>query len=106
MSRRRSLLLAHLMFVLLLDRTFAGEKPWIEVESAHFRVLSNGSDRDARRVAHEFEQMRAVLADHFPNFRLESGAPVLILAARDENTAKKLAPQLWKVKGAKPAGYF
>jgi Tfp pilus assembly protein PilF len=106
MSRRRSLLLAHLMFVLLLGRTFAGEKPWIEVDSPHFRVLSDGSDRDARRVAHEFEQMRAVLADHFPNFRLESGAPFLILAAHDENTAKKLAPQLWKVKGAKPAGYF
>jgi tetratricopeptide (TPR) repeat protein len=81
-------------------------KPWIEVDSLHFRVLSNGSEGDARRVAREFEQMRAVLADQFPSFRLESGAPLLILAPRDEDTAKKLAPQFWKAKGAKPAGYF
>jgi hypothetical protein len=94
------------VFGLLSGWAVAGEKPWIEVDSPHFRVLSDGSDRDARRVAREFEQMRTVLADQFPRYRLESGAPLLIFAARDENTAKKLAPQLWKVKGAKPAGYF
>jgi len=105
MNCSRSLLLA-CMFGLLVGRAAAGEKPWIEVDSPHFRVLSDGSDRDARRVAREFEQMRAVLADQFPSFRLESGAPLLIFAAQDENTAKKLAPQVWKAKGAKPAGYF
>jgi Tfp pilus assembly protein PilF len=92
--------------VLLFSSAFAGEKPWIEVDSPHFRVVSDGTEGDARRVAREFEQMRAVLAEHFPNFRLESGAPLLIFAARDEDTAKKLAPQLWKLKGVKPAGYF
>jgi tetratricopeptide (TPR) repeat protein len=94
------------MLGLLVGRLAAGEKPWIEVDSPHFRVLSDGSDRDAHRVARAFEQMRSLLADQFPSLRLENGAPLLIFAARDENTAKKLAPQLWKVKGAKPAGYF
>jgi Tfp pilus assembly protein PilF len=84
----------------------AGEKPWIEVRSPHFRVLSDSSDKDARRVAREFEQMRAVFAGGFPNLRLGSGAPLLVLAPRDEPSMKALAPQLWKQKGAKPAGYF
>ena len=106
MSRHRRLFLVYMTFVLLLGSTFASDKPWIEVDSPHFRVLSDGSDRDARRVAREFEQMRAVLADQFPSYRLESGAPLLVLAASDENTAKKLAPELWRSKGAKPAGYF
>jgi hypothetical protein len=57
----RGLLLA-CMFGLLVSRAAAGEKPWIEVDRPHFRVLSDGSDRDARRVARKFEQMRAVLA--------------------------------------------
>lgn len=105
MIRSRNLMLT-CMFGILVGRTFAGEKPWIKVDSPHFRVLSDGSERDARRVAHEFEQMRTVLAGQFPSYRLESGAPLLILAARDENTAKKLAPQFWQAKGAKPAGYF
>lgn len=95
-----------LLLFVLVPALFARENGWIEVYSSHFRVLSDGSEHDARRVAREFEQMRAVLADHFPIYRLESGAPLLVLAARDENTAKKLAPQLWKAKGAKPAGYF
>jgi len=84
----------------------AGEKPWIEVRSPHFRVLTDGSAADGRKVAREFEQMRAVFAGQFPSFRLESGAPLLIFAARDEETAKSLAPALWRRKGAKPAGYF
>jgi tetratricopeptide (TPR) repeat protein len=84
----------------------AGEKPWVEVHSQHFRVLSDGSDKDARRIAREFEQMRTVFANGFPKLRLDSGAPLLVLAPRDEPSMKALAPQLWKQKGAKPAGYF
>ena len=87
-------------------RANASEKPWIEVRSPHFRVLTNASANDARQVAGDFEQMRAIFAALSPNFRLESGAPLLIFAARDEGTAKALAPEIWKIKGAKPAGYF
>ena len=36
------------------------DKPWYEVRSPHFRVITNGSDRDARHAARAFEQMRAV----------------------------------------------
>jgi hypothetical protein len=84
----------------------AKEKPWLEVNSPHFRVLTDAGAGDARRVAGEFEQLREVFASQYPGFRLESGAPLLIFAARDEETAKSLAPYLWKAKGAKPAGYF
>jgi Tfp pilus assembly protein PilF len=84
----------------------AGEKPWIEVRSPHFRVITDSSQDDGRQVALQFEQMRSVLADTYPTFRLEGGAPLLILAARDEQTAKSLEPGYWKVKGAKPAGAF
>lgn len=84
----------------------AREKPWIEVRSPHFRVLTNGSQNDARRVAKEFEQMRYVFVDRDPNFRLEGGAPLVVFAAQDEATAKSLEPALWKLKGAKPAGVF
>ena len=87
-------------------RIWAGEKPWIEVSSPHFRVLTNGSQNEARHVAHEFEQMRSVFEQHDPQFRLEGGAPLTILAAEDEATAKTLEPHLWKAKGAKPAGVY
>jgi Tfp pilus assembly protein PilF len=84
----------------------ANDKPWLEVRSPHFRVLTDASADDARHVAREFEQLRAVFASEYPTFRLESGTPLLIFAARDEDTARALAPNLWRMKGAKPAGYF
>jgi Tfp pilus assembly protein PilF len=84
----------------------AHQKPWIEVCSPHFRVLTNGSQNDARHVAKEFEQMRYVFAERYPEFRLEGGAPLTIFAALDEATAKSLEPAIWKSKGVKPAGVF
>jgi tetratricopeptide (TPR) repeat protein len=83
-----------------------GEKPWIEVKSPHFRVLTDSGAGDARLVAREFEDFRALMAVRFPNFRLESGAPLVVFAARDEETAKALLPNLWKVKGEKYASYY
>src|SRR6267378_4196953 len=59
---------------------FCQYRPWIEVRSQHFRVITNGNERAGQRVAHEFEQMRAVFANQFPGYRLDSGAPLLILA--------------------------
>jgi Tfp pilus assembly protein PilF len=84
----------------------ASEKPWTEVRSPHFRVLTNGGTADGRKVAHEFEQLRYVFANRFPNARMESGAPLLIFATADEETAKNLDPVMWKRMGGNMAGEF
>ncbi len=84
----------------------SAERPWTEVRSPHFRVLTNGDKLAARHLANEFEQMRYVFVSQFPQFRIQSGAPLTIFAARDEQTAKKLEPGIWKMKGSKPAGLF
>lgn len=91
---------------LSINTARAADKPWVEVRSPHYRVLTNGSPGDARHVAHEFEQMRYVFTRLNPGFRLDSGSPMLIFAVRDENTAKSLEPAVWKRKGVKPIGTF
>ena len=100
----RSLLAAAILSLTL--PAFATTR-WIEVRSPHFRVLSDGSSNDARAAAFQFEQMRYVFESRFPGFQLESGAPLTIVAARDEQTAKDLdGPRMWKSMGSKVAGYF
>jgi len=95
------------LFLSFAASSFAGEKPFTEVRSPNFRVLTNGSEHDARRIALEFEQMRAVFAVAFPKMRLTTGAPLLIFAVQTENDMKSLAPALWKNhKGPLPAGLF
>jgi tetratricopeptide (TPR) repeat protein len=85
----------------------AADKPFTEVRSPNFRVLTDGNEHDARRIALEFEQMRAVFAVGFPNMRLTTGAPLLIFAVQTENDMKALAPAMWKNhKGPLPAGLF
>jgi tetratricopeptide (TPR) repeat protein len=85
----------------------AQDKAWLEVRSPHFRVITNGSDRDARHVARSFEEMRAVFASQFPGFALEAPAPLLVLAARDEETMKMLLPQWFNARvGSQIAGQF
>ena len=100
--------LSCILFPILPSAAFGAEKPWLEVDSPHFRVLSNGSDHEARRIALEFEQMRATLVDRFPHGRIETGTPLITFAARDEETAMELAPWMRQSekKGIYFAGYF
>ncbi|MCI0349862.1 MAG: hypothetical protein L0Z53_10595, partial [Acidobacteriales bacterium] len=80
---------------------------WIKVSSPHFTVFSNGSEKQARRIAREFEQMRLVFEKGASKLRLDSGSPIYVLAARDESTTKQLFPEFWEKRGrAKPAGLF
>ena len=95
-----------LVAVLLCATGFCEEKPWREIRSPHFRVITNGSEGGGRHVAREFEQMRAVFASEFPGYRLDSAEPLLILAPEDEYTTKKLVPQFWQHSGPKPAGLY
>lgn len=84
----------------------AKESSWIEVRSLHFRVLTDGSAGEARRIAHEFEQMRTVFATSFPDMRLETGSPLLIFAPLNEYTMKSMAPALWNKNMSNVAGFF
>jgi tetratricopeptide (TPR) repeat protein len=105
--RFKFIALVSALALLFAGSSFAGDKLFTEVRSPNFRVLTNGSEHDARRIALEFEQMRAVFAVAFPNMRLTTGAPLVIFAVQTENDMKTLAPAMWKNhKGPLPAGLF
>src|SRR5215471_4559378 len=84
----------------------AAPKNWAEIRSPHFRVLSDGSEAEARSVARQFERIREAFATALPSLHLDSPAPLLILAPKDESSAKALLPDMWKHQGLKPGGFF
>lgn len=94
------------LLLLAAGRVGWAEEAWTEVRSPNFRVVTNGSAEDGRRVAAEFEQMRYVIHYRIPSFRVDSGSPLLVMAVRDEATARSLEPALWRTPGPKPAGVF
>jgi tetratricopeptide (TPR) repeat protein len=98
-----------LILALLLDspaRT-ATRDPWIEVRSQHFTVVSDAGEKQARRIADQFEQIRKVFQNAFPKLRADMGKPVTIFALKNEDSMKTLLPAYWEVKGhTHPAGLY
>lgn len=87
--------LVWLLAVTALQPFALAEDTWSELRSPHFRVVTNGSPADARKVALELEQMRFILRWRFPGYRIDFDAPYTVYAVRDYGTALRLAP-FWK----------
>ncbi len=84
----------------------AAEKPWLEIRSPSFVVFSNAGEKQARKVADQFEKIRFVFQRGL-KVRVDPGKPVLIFAVKDENSLKQLLPEFWETKGhMHPAGIF
>jgi hypothetical protein len=67
------------MFTLVLSTVLAAapalmapkSENWIEVRSPHFIVLTNGSEKQGRRVGDQFERVRSVFRAAFPGYITE-----------------------------------
>ncbi len=94
------------VLTLCAPRSACAEQVWTEIRSPHFRVLTDASAGDARKVAYEFEQIRHVFVLRFNNENVGSGAPLTIFAVRNDGTLSEVAPMLWKARGDTLAGFF
>jgi tetratricopeptide (TPR) repeat protein len=80
---------------------------WSEVKSAHFTVISNASDGDTRTLAWQLEQVRSLVVALYPWARADLNRPMRVLAAKDENSMRTLAPQYWERRGVtRPASVW
>jgi tetratricopeptide (TPR) repeat protein len=97
----RNVLAAFCLVALLFDPrpSAAAERPWVEVKSAHFVVVSDSGEKTAREIVWQFEQIRAAIRVFWPWVRRDLDKPVLVLAARDQASMKALAPQYWEARG-------
>jgi tetratricopeptide (TPR) repeat protein len=79
----------------------ARDKPenWLEVRSPHSIVLSDSNEKQARQVADQFERMRAVFHDRFPRASIDTAAPIVVLAIKDEKGFRALEPEAYLGKG-------
>jgi tetratricopeptide (TPR) repeat protein len=103
----RAVFLATLFSTVLAGDVWPATDRWIEVKSPHFVVNSNASEKEARRIAEQFEIFRAVFQKALPKLRVDPGQPLIIVAAKNEGTLKLLMPQFWAKKGSvHPTGYF
>jgi hypothetical protein len=79
---------------------------WIEVKSAHFVVVSNAGERSTRTLVWQLEQVRAVMARLWPWARVDLNKPLLVVAVKDDNALRRLAPQYWEKGDTRPAAVW
>ena len=84
-----------LVFV-CLSAPASAQRTWIEVRSPNFVVATDDGERAGRTLAWEFEQVKAGITALAPWARFGGDGPVVILAPRDEDGLRALAPQYWE----------
>lgn len=97
---------AVMVFVLGASTVRAAPAPWLEVRSQNFTVITNSGEKEARRTAWQFEQVRQALRVIWPWAEVDGGAPITVFAVRDEATLKTLGPQYWEGKRYRPASFW
>jgi tetratricopeptide (TPR) repeat protein len=80
---------------------------WVEARSSHFVVLTNSNEKDAVRVASQFERMRMVFRTLLPTSDDDSSAPIMVLAVKDRKSLQTLEPEAYLAKNQMDlAGFF
>lgn len=79
---------------------------WVEVRSPNFVVVSNAGEKQARKTALQFEEIRQVYRQ---SLKVAAGHPspvITVIAAKDDNTMKQLLPEDYVKGHAHHGGYF
>ena len=108
MSRMITILGCLTYLVILLPRPLRAEKQeaWVEVRSPNFIVVSDAGEKEARKTATRFEQIRAVFRNSLAVASAHPSLMVTILALKDEAGLRSLLPDFWAKGHFHPAGIF
>jgi tetratricopeptide (TPR) repeat protein len=72
---------------------------WIEVRSEHFRVLTDGSEKQASRVLEQFERIRWMFHTLFPYANGDPVEPIVVVAAKDAGSFQAFEPAAYRAHG-------
>ncbi len=104
---RPALILAFCSLFFSPDLWAAHEDSWVEIRSPNFTVISNAGEKEARKIADQFEEIREVFHNSFGKLRVDLGKPVIVFAVKNEDSMKSLLPAFWEVKGhMHPGGFY
>lgn len=88
-----------LMMMAISSSASSSAGRWVEARSTHFVVLTDSSERDARRLASQFERMHLVFHTLFPTKGDDSDPPIVVLAVKDRKGMEALEPEAYLGKG-------
>ncbi len=80
-------------------QAFTKPETWLQVNSQHFTVVTDAGEKDAKRVADQFERMRIAFQAAFPHLEMDPGSPIVVIAVKSEKDFRALEPAAYLGKG-------
>jgi len=104
----RSLLTLSILASILIPEPLAGARheAWVEVRSPNFVIVSDAGEKQARKFAIQFEQIREVFRQSLAVANAHPSPVITVLAAKDETTMRELLPEYWEKGRSHVAGIF
>jgi len=106
MARPSNLAGIALLLCLALPSSGAKHENWVEVRSPNFVIVSNAGEKQARKTALQFEQIREVFRKSLEVASKHPSPVITVLAVKDEQSMKELLPEYWTKGHAHPGGLF
>jgi tetratricopeptide (TPR) repeat protein len=97
--------IAALLLLVLLVSAVSAQDNWRKVQSHHFTLVGNASERDLRTVGTKLEQFRSVFAQVFPQTKLDSSVPLTVIVFKNKIAYLPFMP-LYNGKASDVSGYF
>jgi hypothetical protein len=95
-----------LCLLLVAPPTSNAADQWNEMKSAHFTVISNAGDRSTRTLVWQLEQVRSAMVTLWAWARVDLNKPLTVIALKDENSMRALAPKYWEGRQVRPASVW
>jgi tetratricopeptide (TPR) repeat protein len=88
-----------LLFAVVLSAATDKRQNWLKVQSPHFLVITNGSEKQGRHAADQLERMRMVFHLQFPAMHVDPASPIVVIAVKEEKDFRTLEPADYLGKG-------
>ena len=90
-----------------LARPLAAAGPWFRITSPHLEVWAEANNGPTRTLVWQLEQIRHVAKTLWPWMKVDLPQPLVVLAVKDEQSMKALAPQYWEAgNGVRPVSVW
>ena len=97
--------LAALLIFFALVAPVAAKDKWLKINSKHFTLIGNASEKDIRTVGTKLEQFRSVFSQLFPRVNVESPVPITVIVFKNKSSYMPFMPG-YNGKINEVAGYF
>jgi tetratricopeptide (TPR) repeat protein len=95
------------MMLLSIGPPLRAADTWREVKSDNFTVITDASERRARNVVWQFEQVRSAIGKAWPWARVVLDRPVFVIAVKDEESMRRMTPEYWEARNrTRPSAVF